>query len=261
MQVVINRCYGEFEISPEAERILLETLGEDAFYEMERHDPIFVSLVEKMGERANGSFAKLAVEEIADGLDYDIDEYDGFESITEYISVTEKELREGLSVSKLELLKYTNIIRVKYDHLDSISREQSLNKNVQEVEEDNSPRVIGKIELPEGNIISDNEYDCELCGCETGSSGCGDTRHILNVRDEVYGTWRQEKICDNCYYAQDYEEFDKWCELYEANSRDGVNSYRVVKPYMEDDSFKGYWYTDKNGNASHSWDYEQSIGE
>lgn len=46
-----------------------------------------------------------------------------------------------------------------------------------------------------------------------------------------------------------------WSEI------DGYNSYRVVKPYMEDDSFKGYWYTDKNGNASHSWDFEQSIGE
>lgn len=30
---------------------------------------------------------------------------------------------------------------------------------------------------------------------------------------------------------------------------------------MEDDSFKGYWYTDKNGNAYHSWDFEESIGE
>ena len=31
--------------------------------------------------------------------------------------------------------------------------------------------------------------------------------------------------------------------------------------YMEDDSFKGYWYTDKDGNSAHSWDYEESIGE
>jgi hypothetical protein len=23
----------------------------------------------------------------------------------------------------------------------------------------------------------------------------------------------------------------------------------------------GYWYTDKNGNPSHTWDFEQSIGE
>ncbi len=114
MKLVINHCYGGFGISEEAERILLETLGEDAFYEMERHNPIFVSLVEKMGKDASGSFAKLEVVEIEDGLDYDVDEYDGYESVTEYISVFEHELRNGLSEEKLRLLKYTNIIRVKY---------------------------------------------------------------------------------------------------------------------------------------------------
>lgn len=25
--------------------------------------------------------------------------------------------------------------------------------------------------------------------------------------------------------------------------------------------FKGYWYTDKDGNSAHSWDFEESIGE
>lgn len=114
MQVVINRCYGGFGLSAEVEEIITNLLGEDGFHEMERHSPILVSLVKQMGERANGNCAKLEVVDIPDGLDYDIEEYDGYESLTEYISVTEKELREGLSISKLELLKYTNIIRVKY---------------------------------------------------------------------------------------------------------------------------------------------------
>lgn len=98
-----------------------------------------------------------------------------------------------------DIFMYDSIEEALEDHLDSVSREQSLNKNVEEVEEDNSPRVIGKIELPEGSIISD-DCCCDQCGRETDSSW-GDTRHILKVRDEVYGTWRQEKICDNCYYA------------------------------------------------------------
>jgi hypothetical protein len=114
MQVVINRCYGGFGLSTEAERILLETLGEDAFHEMERHNPIFVSLVKNMGEAVNNTYSKLQVIEIEDGLDYEVDEYDGYESITEYISVFEHELRDGLSEEKLSLLEYTNIIRVKY---------------------------------------------------------------------------------------------------------------------------------------------------
>jgi hypothetical protein len=112
MKVVINHCYGGFGISEKAKRILLEILGEDGFNEMERHDPIFVALVEKMGEAASSSFAKLGVEEIADGLDYDVDEYDGYESLSEYISVTEEELRNGLSEEKLRLLKYTYVIKV-----------------------------------------------------------------------------------------------------------------------------------------------------
>lgn len=118
MQVVINHCHGGFGFSAKAEEILTALLGEDGCYNLElyenRHNPILVALVKQMGERANGSCAKLEIVVIADGLDYDIEEYDGYESLTQYISVTEKELREGLSVSKLELLKYTNIIRVKY---------------------------------------------------------------------------------------------------------------------------------------------------
>ena len=114
MKLVINRCYGGYGISEEAQRILLVTLGEDGYNEMERHNPIFVSLVENMGEAVNGPFAKLEVVEIEDGLDYDIEEYDGYESVSEYVSVFEEQLRNGLSEEKLRLLRYTKNIRVKY---------------------------------------------------------------------------------------------------------------------------------------------------
>ena len=114
MKLVINRCYGGFGLSEKAESILLMILGEDGSNEMERHNPIFVALVENMGEAVNGSFAKLEVVEIEDGLDYDIEEYDGYESVSEYVSVYEHELRNGLSEEKLKLFMYTNIIKVKY---------------------------------------------------------------------------------------------------------------------------------------------------
>lgn len=114
MKVVINVCHGGFGISEEAKRILLLTLGEDGFNEMERHDPIFVSLVENMGKAVNNEYSKLAIVNVEDGLDYDVEEYDGYESIREYLSVFEDGLRNGLSEEKLALLKYTNEIRVKY---------------------------------------------------------------------------------------------------------------------------------------------------
>lgn len=49
----------------------------------QRSDPILVAVVEEMGERADGACAKLRVVEIPDGIDWEIDEYDGNESIEE----------------------------------------------------------------------------------------------------------------------------------------------------------------------------------
>jgi hypothetical protein len=46
-----------------------------------RSHPILVTVVEKLGERANAEYARLAVEEIGDGDFYTIDEYDGYESV------------------------------------------------------------------------------------------------------------------------------------------------------------------------------------
>ncbi len=48
-----------------------------------RADPLLVQVVEELGEAANGACAKLKVVEIPDGVDYEVDEYDGFESIHE----------------------------------------------------------------------------------------------------------------------------------------------------------------------------------
>jgi len=49
----------------------------------DRTDPKLIECVEKLGDKANGSCAKLRVIEIPDGIDYEIDEYDGFESVEE----------------------------------------------------------------------------------------------------------------------------------------------------------------------------------
>ena len=46
-----------------------------------REDPILVEVVEELGERANGSYAKLEVVEIPDDMDYVIDNYDGIETL------------------------------------------------------------------------------------------------------------------------------------------------------------------------------------
>jgi hypothetical protein len=50
--------------------------------DIERTDPILISVVETMGsEAASGRFAKLYIEEIPNGTQYKIDEYDGIEEL------------------------------------------------------------------------------------------------------------------------------------------------------------------------------------
>ncbi len=48
-----------------------------------RADPDLVRVVEELGDAANGDCAKLRVIEIPDGVSWEIDEYDGMESVAE----------------------------------------------------------------------------------------------------------------------------------------------------------------------------------
>lgn len=52
-------------------------------YEIIRHDPNLVELVETMGKDASGMFSNVAVIEIPDGIEYEVEEYDGKEWIAE----------------------------------------------------------------------------------------------------------------------------------------------------------------------------------
>ena len=49
--------------------------------EIERNDPALAQVVEELGSKANGSYAKLRITEIPAGTLYRIDEYDGIESV------------------------------------------------------------------------------------------------------------------------------------------------------------------------------------
>ena len=113
-KIVINRCFGGAGLSKEAVEMLLARkgieydvvagksfgqlresfyhkghAGDDEFYISEysllddRSDPLLVEVVEELGERANGAAADLAVIQIPDDVVWEIDEYDGRETVHE----------------------------------------------------------------------------------------------------------------------------------------------------------------------------------
>jgi hypothetical protein len=49
----------------------------------DRSDPLLIQVVEELGAEASGKMANLQIVEIPDGIEYEIDEYDGIETIRE----------------------------------------------------------------------------------------------------------------------------------------------------------------------------------
>ena len=96
MKIAINKCYGGFGLSKAVYAELgikwdgYGYLGNGDLgitsdnYEAYRKDPRLIAAIEKLGERkASGRYAELRIVEIPDDVDWQIDEYDGFETIHE----------------------------------------------------------------------------------------------------------------------------------------------------------------------------------
>jgi hypothetical protein len=111
MKVAINKCFGGFGLSEQAIERLIElgmTVGgegddceitkfsekatlfaggqyyiRDNYTESFRSDPRVVQVIEELGDAANGQFARIKIVEIPDGISWQINEYDGQESIAE----------------------------------------------------------------------------------------------------------------------------------------------------------------------------------
>ena len=96
MKIVINKCYGGFEVSKEvyAElKLKWDNYGylsnedfeikSDNYYEF-RKDKRLISAIEKVGlKKSSGSLAELKIVEIPDDIKWKISEYDGIETIHE----------------------------------------------------------------------------------------------------------------------------------------------------------------------------------
>ena len=89
MKVVINACHGGFGLSDKAEELYKRAkgiTGKDTYcvsWDVPRDDPDLVRIVEQLGTKADTSFSQLKIIDIPDGVEFQIEEYDGLEWVAE----------------------------------------------------------------------------------------------------------------------------------------------------------------------------------
>jgi len=84
MKIVINACFGGFGLSDEAFELYLKKKGMERIdNDIPRDDLDLIKVVEELGDKANGCCAELKIVEIPDNIKWEINEYDGSETIDE----------------------------------------------------------------------------------------------------------------------------------------------------------------------------------
>ena len=118
-KVVINDCFGGFgSFSKEAIKLYKELGGkaevrEDHIFAIERTDEILIKVIERLGSKANGEYSSYAIEEVPDDFDWNIDEYDGSESLV-LIPILDINKIISLSNDREALKKYLEDMNVRY---------------------------------------------------------------------------------------------------------------------------------------------------
>lgn len=81
-KVVINTCHGEFGVKDEVMKLYMPDEVWDI--RINRTDPRLIKAIEELGADAvSDEYAVLKILEIPDGVEWDIEEYDGAEWIAE----------------------------------------------------------------------------------------------------------------------------------------------------------------------------------
>ena len=87
MKIVVNKRLGGFGLSKEAREMLKDLVGDkfnllNYYDKTGRTDKNLITVVETLGDNANGKYAKLVVVKIPNkSTDWDLEEYDGLEDI------------------------------------------------------------------------------------------------------------------------------------------------------------------------------------
>lgn len=84
MKIAINKCYGGFGLSKKAyEWLGMKWDGYGYEFKDDRSNQRLIQCIEALGEKASGEYAKLHIVEIPDDVEFEIEEYDGFELVAE----------------------------------------------------------------------------------------------------------------------------------------------------------------------------------
>lgn len=121
MKIAINECYGGFSLSPKAIQRIIKLQGRDCTFfsigdeiismeeasdrlyfqtisstnkgkkikkeylnDIDRTNPLLIQVIEELGDEASGRFSKIKIIEIPDDMKYEIEDYDGMETVREY---------------------------------------------------------------------------------------------------------------------------------------------------------------------------------
>jgi hypothetical protein len=81
VEVVLNKCYGGFDISDKAWRRLLDLgyEGDRSLIYKDRANPLLVQVIKELGKEASAEYSRLVIETIR--LSCEIDDHDGMESL------------------------------------------------------------------------------------------------------------------------------------------------------------------------------------
>jgi hypothetical protein len=86
-KIVINACYGGFGVCKEIADIFglkwSDQYGATGDRDIKRDDPRLVEAVERLGDKAGYEYSKLKIAEVPDGVEWQIEEYDGNEWVSE----------------------------------------------------------------------------------------------------------------------------------------------------------------------------------
>lgn len=110
MKIAVNKCYGGFRLSAIAQKVIAARKGKEIVFrdsykgkevsleeamkmgsfgiysdleDLPRDDADLIAVIESMGDEANTRVSHLCVVEIPDGVEWEIEEYDGMEWVSE----------------------------------------------------------------------------------------------------------------------------------------------------------------------------------